>query len=69
VAREHVYRCAMCQKLKGECNHWYLLRQQGESYIQKAWNEEEADDDGMLNLCGRSCAHKAFEKWMEESEQ
>lgn len=68
MAKEAVYRCAVCDKLKSVSNHWYLLQQHDGAYHQTPWNDRAADDARLLNLCGRACVHKAIEKWMEEAE-
>ena len=57
--------CDVCQRVKGEANHWYgysktvLLAGRLSLY---PWNEQDAQFDG--SICSDDCAHKLLSRYL-----
>lgn len=65
------YKCDSCGKLKGETNHWWLLRMGTESVHLYVWATtvgEVTPDAGnwVKHICSQACAIHVVAKWMSE---
>jgi hypothetical protein len=59
-------KCTICDRVKQENNHWWLLviGCLGDEIHIVAWSEALASvADGCA--CGEACAHKALSRWFE----
>lgn len=61
--REIIDRCNVCKRVRGEGNHWVLMRERhGDSPTFLSWDDEEAGHLGCV--CSASCAHTALDAWL-----
>lgn len=59
------YKCDECGVQKQESNHWVLafsLSGIGVHVVFQPWDDKDADEDGVLTLCGEGCAAKVLSK-------
>ena len=65
-----IYRCAgpNCGQLKGSSDHWWLMwpSKDGEVTVLSlcAWDDELAQREAALYVCGEECAHKLQSMFM-----
>jgi len=65
------YRCAgpNCGVQKGSADRWWLMWTSSEQFDQPAlylcaWDEDVADREGTLHVCGELCAQKLQSQFM-----
>lgn len=61
------YTCDVCGVIKGESNHWYKIRIVGafHTYTWSCTKEGASEPDERIHVCGRACAQKKYEEWLE----
>lgn len=62
------YKCDVCGTLKGEPNHWFIIRLGGAFHIYP-WDfyggeDEDTSIEREQHVCGNACAQKRLEEWM-----
>jgi hypothetical protein len=67
------WKCDGCGALKKDVNHWWMLQRFIEGAINVLvlpWDEkaaaESAASQHTKHACGRECAHKLLDQWMNE---
>jgi hypothetical protein len=68
------FNCDICEKKKGEANHWWMVLlgdvpcydegQPASRFTLLPWNAAECRNPEMYHLCGQGCAMKAMERFM-----
>lgn len=75
------WKCDVCERPKGEGNHWFnfmanatvtaALGSDVVSFTTNAlfskWNDVVADMPGVRHICSQACASKALSQWMESA--
>jgi hypothetical protein len=56
------YQCDECGVQKKESNHWVIAYNYVPAMIFQPWDNEQADKEGVLTLCGEGCAAKVLSK-------
>jgi hypothetical protein len=64
VSELRTWKCDVCGHQKQDVNHWWLITSMpGGVILLGPWIEEGALDAD-FHLCGRECAQKKIEEWM-----
>lgn len=65
----NTYKCDVCQKLKGEVNHWWIISQgqneRGGTFIVEPWAyaTPEAIEQADYHVCGQEHLMKILADW------
>ena len=57
--------CDLCEKERGEANHWFVARRNNAGSIAfSPWGETIWTTE-VIHLCGAECAHKLLSQFLE----
>lgn len=60
-------KCSECGKVKGEGNHWYIVRRVLGSYEQyRVYSFYRPEAENEFPVCGESCLNKLTSKILSE---
>jgi hypothetical protein len=63
---KEVYECKLCHAQRKETNHWWNVHEHADGQILFATFDPEAIKSGNDDcVCGRECAIKLLEQWMQ----
>ena len=55
AVREIAFKCDVCDKAKGEANHWFLASVSPTAISIFGWNEGDSARREAIHLCGERC--------------
>jgi hypothetical protein len=69
MPRQVVYTCVVCGQPRQSSNHWFVAQNTSVGFHLRTWDWAVREDqlDESEYLCGRECAHKLLDGFMEES--
>ena len=63
--RSEMFTCDVCQKVRGEANHWFLARISAKwSLIVSPWAEPLMREEGAMHLCGEACVLRRVSEFL-----
>ena len=72
MPRKVTYSCEVCEAVKQESNHWFVVVNwfADQPFELKTWKAAKEggvlDENGTVYLCGQQCAHKLLDEFFEE---
>ena len=62
-------KCDVCKEIRGPSNHWILFSttatEAAGALLVMPWDDDEAQHEDVTHVCGRQCAHKILDRYLE----
>ena len=65
MTTEHIIRCDVCGKLKGQVNHWWRVWIGTDCVLRIAAHDKSGADDYKKDACGHQCVTQFVARFLD----